>query len=134
MRIHAFRRAAGLLLVAAASGAFACSPPRGWRPPSAAEAFARAEVVVHGVVSSERVEGHRFIASLAEVRLLKGAELPANEVRTTHSAACGIGRFRVGEAHVFFLHGGRNHVSLLRQPRGAASDVLEALRSAGLVQ
>lgn len=130
LRIH--RLAVVLLLCAAGSAAFACTPPRGWRAPSAAEAFAAADVVVYGVVAAERIEGARFIATLAGVRLLKGSDLPQSEVRTTHASACGIGRFRVGEPYVLFLRAGRKDVSLLRQPAGAAAEVLESLRAAGL--
>lgn len=124
--------AAALLLLGAAA-AEACSPKPGWKPPTPAEAFDAAAVVVHARVTTVHSGPFSSVATLADVRALKGE--PVTTVRTMPGAQCGMGRFEPGTEVVLFLPAADAPVLFLQQPREPdPARVLEALREAGKIR
>lgn len=124
---------AGALLLLGAAAAQACSPKPGWKPPTPEEAFDAAAVVVHARVTTVNSGPFSSVATLADVRALKGE--PIATARTMPGAQCGIGRFEPGSEVVLFLPSADAPVLFLQQPREADPErVLEALREAGKIR
>lgn len=124
---------AAALLGLGAAGALACSPKPGWKPPTPEEAFDAAAVVIHARVSTVNSGPASSIATLADVRALKGD--PVATVQTMPGAQCGIGRFEAGSEVVLFLPAPDAPVLFLQQPRDTdPARVLQALREAGKIR
>ncbi len=107
-----------------------CSPPENWRPPTSESAFRDATVVVHAKVVSQTELRNKFEGQVLVMKMLKG-EFSGDKVVTASYAACGIGRFKVGQEYVFFFpSAGQWFVSQLVQPSNlSARQILSAIKA-----